>query len=1108
MTKAKPSQTKPSQAAKKSSPPWINQNGVEAWLKGMEFMQDATNRCKWTLTIGGSFISVMVDAECPTKSAISYPVQLHHIGHKSVQSFSRPENAVVLECVVRLLKKGYSPTNIELEKTWKSGHGHSGRLDILVYKTSGRKKTAFGMIECKQWGHEYTNERNNMLDDGGQLFSYGINEPTTKFLMLYASTVDKNGVVKFTAEQVDYGSLVKGNQSDVFDDWNKSFTFEGFLSDAAPLYDGNKKNIVSNRLLDLDEASGQGLFNSFAEILRRHAVSDKSNAFNKIFNLFVCKICDEDGKSSTEELDFQWKVSDSNADLIDERLTTLYKKGLKDYLQISVEDAFFSSLAEFSFIDVYDHISYERNASIIREVVELLQQYRIKYLEKHQFLGDFFEDLLNTGVKQEAGQFFTPTVLARFFIKSLPLKEMMDGRIEEKAVDIIPTVIDHACGAGHFLTEAISEMQSHINGVNANSLTRRTKQKFDAHKDHYYWAREYVYGIEKDYRLAKTTKVAMFLYGDGDAVIVNGDGLDDFSASKTYANKLKAAEDNCKQIEAFDVVVSNPPFSIAGFRDDIKNATSNFALAQYAGSRSSEIECFFIERTAQLLRDGGVSGLILPLSILNSERSIYCEARKLLLIEFQIVGLVELGNKTFKATNTSTVGLFLKKRQNEEVLDAIEALAESICGPNKPPEPTTKNQGEADRRKAKNARQAILKPAIKSALDISAQYHLNDEALTKYATDWLSRLWATNSEVTDLHKIAIGMDNDFAYALAHVLNYKRQIVIAYAGEKKDQDAFLGYRYSTSRGKEEFELFRESSGHLKSDLYDEQQPNNPAKVNAHLLAAFNGASLPTIPAEIKSSLAHMQLSTMFTKTGFIIDNPSGKFSQINHKAVASNSPFGDLIDTVPLQKFSIKNAISTGQITYITGVIYEKSSEVPRPTDKRIITASNLSLEAGKIALDGKLVYLKPDFVLPAECIPKAGDIIISNASGSIKHLGKVVQIETDIPGYAIGGFLGIIRCKDKHLAKALYYRLCSKQFRLHVAKLKGQNINNLNLDGLTSFDFQLPVDLSSFYKEMSKKEKELDALRLGIANLKAPSSGAATTARKRQKITRAGNRSV
>jgi len=35
------------------------------------------------------------------------------------------------------------------------------------------------------------------------------------------------------------------------------------------------------------------IFNSFLEILRKNTVSDKPNAFNKIFTLFLCKIHDE-----------------------------------------------------------------------------------------------------------------------------------------------------------------------------------------------------------------------------------------------------------------------------------------------------------------------------------------------------------------------------------------------------------------------------------------------------------------------------------------------------------------------------------------------------------------------------------------------------------------------------------------------------------------------------------------------------------------------------------------------------------------------------------------------------------------------------------------------
>ena len=56
---------------------------------------------------------------------------------RTTQNFSQPENFVVLECVDRLLIKGYKPQNIVLEKTWPSGHGTSGRLDICVNREDG-----------------------------------------------------------------------------------------------------------------------------------------------------------------------------------------------------------------------------------------------------------------------------------------------------------------------------------------------------------------------------------------------------------------------------------------------------------------------------------------------------------------------------------------------------------------------------------------------------------------------------------------------------------------------------------------------------------------------------------------------------------------------------------------------------------------------------------------------------------------------------------------------------------------------------------------------------------------------------------------------------------
>ena len=78
---------------------------------------------------------------------------------------------------------------------------------------------------------------------------------------------------------------------------------------------------------------------------------------------------------------------------------------------------------------------------------------------------------------------------------------------------------------------------------------------------------------------------------------------------------------------------------------------------------SSEIECLFVERTKQLLKDGGIAGVILPSSILSNS-GVYTKAREIILQYFDIVAIAELGSNTFMATNTNTVVLFLRRRDN------------------------------------------------------------------------------------------------------------------------------------------------------------------------------------------------------------------------------------------------------------------------------------------------------------------------------------------------------------------------------------------------------------------------------------------------------------
>ena len=530
--------------------------------------------------VGGYRIFIKIDPQDIAKSTIDYGPKIT-VKHAGVSNLSREENIVQLECVLRLLSKGYKPGSIHLEKTYKLGHNEKRRLDICITLDGA----AWALIECKTMGQEYTNEKAKVLNDAGQIFSYFAQDRTAKVIGIYASTIHDE-VTTFVSEQVFTNDLdSSGDIARIHSSWDKRFTNNGIFDKLAGVYETARKNLRKNQLIDLNKETGKSLFNDFAEILRKHVISDKSNAFNVIFNLFVCKIYDEDIKSDTEELDFQIKVGDDDNTLLS-RLSLLYKESVGKYLSLSIDDKYFATddriaLKEFQFVDIYNDATFYENAKILSEVVEILQKYRIKYSTKHQFLGDFFESLLHTGVKQESGQYFTSIPLARFILKALPLMDIVNEKIKAKEPYILPLIIDYSCGAGHFLTEGIDEINSLLPQIRTDSLSGQQKRFFDGTKDNYLWARDYIYGIEKDHRLAKTTKIAMFLNGDGDAFVLSGDGLDDFYYSGSYNHRLKS-EKPTQVIGAFDAVASNPPFSVDGFLNNVKNPLSNFLITQLA----------------------------------------------------------------------------------------------------------------------------------------------------------------------------------------------------------------------------------------------------------------------------------------------------------------------------------------------------------------------------------------------------------------------------------------------------------------------------------------------------------------------------------------------
>lgn len=57
------------------------------------------------------------------------------VTRNTTSNFDEPESLVVLECVDRLLTKGYQPQHLELEPHWKLGRGASGGFGDIWIRT-------------------------------------------------------------------------------------------------------------------------------------------------------------------------------------------------------------------------------------------------------------------------------------------------------------------------------------------------------------------------------------------------------------------------------------------------------------------------------------------------------------------------------------------------------------------------------------------------------------------------------------------------------------------------------------------------------------------------------------------------------------------------------------------------------------------------------------------------------------------------------------------------------------------------------------------------------------------------------------------------------------
>jgi type I restriction enzyme M protein len=600
--------------------------------------------------------------------------------HRNI-SVLTDEEYVRAYLVVRLSKElKYPPSCIELEKQYEAGRPKTikPRIDILVKDKRAHNENTFFFIEVKS-PDKFEGDK---VYIGGQLFKLAAiedKESPVKYLVYYTSRADGGSIE-------DYSIIIDYVRYPSFQSWADGGKISldrlpGEYGVARKLVYVNKKDEdLAPEEKKLDQRVTRERFNflrkDLHDVLWGGGGMNYNDIFSNLVKLFLTKIFDEDTTTVGEAYTFQIEFKDGKPELpgeVYERINGLFKQAQKEYLGYSDEI-------------LHNSVGIDREKisdSKVAYVVEQLQSISLTKNENKDngdLLGEFFEGIVSEGFKQDKGQFFTHPNIVRFVLHAIGLDQLAVDLVNGKENAVkprLPFICDPACGSGTFLIEAMKLITSVITGSGNVSTAKKTNEFVAANFPDLtpnVWAKEFIYGCEIYGDLGLATKVNMVLHGDGNINIFAGDpqgnGLKPFKEyelpgkiSALARSQLKSSYSYDRSVnESFDIIVSNPPFSIkkkALPPEDVLE--KSFVFFDKPNS-----ENLFIERWYQLLREGGRIGVVLPESVFDTTENVYI--RLFLYKYFKIKAIVSLPQLTFQPfTSTKTSLLFARKKTRQEV---------------------------------------------------------------------------------------------------------------------------------------------------------------------------------------------------------------------------------------------------------------------------------------------------------------------------------------------------------------------------------------------------------------------------------------------------------
>jgi len=375
----------------------------------------------------------------------------------------------------------------------------------------------------------------------------------------------------------------------------------------------------------------------------------KEKVFNEMLKLIFIKMADE--KALAQKCEF--RITDKELEELEEgrengfieRILSLFERVKSQYP------------------DVFDP-SERLNLKplTIAFVVSQLQKYSLINTAA-DVKGTAFQTFVYAHQRGERGEFFTPHSVVDLCVN------IIDPKDNEK-------FIDPACGSGGFLVAG-------MNYIKEKFLKERPELKSKATDFLKEYAHAYLAGIDINPDLAKVAKMHMVLHDDGHTGIFCANSLLPINELVRLAERATVPRTLHPYEGQFRVLMTNPPFGSKGKVTD-KKILAEFQLG-YKWKREDDgrwtktnkvldgqiPEILFIERSLQLLGEGGRMAIVLPNGTLNNSSLEY--VREFIKQHSRILAVISLPVGTFMSAgaNPQPSVLFLQKlsRENTEKLN-------------------------------------------------------------------------------------------------------------------------------------------------------------------------------------------------------------------------------------------------------------------------------------------------------------------------------------------------------------------------------------------------------------------------------------------------------